>query len=104
MKLSFCTLFVALLIGCSDHPSLNEHDGDYVRTTLDILKTRANFVPTEDSMQIKLSLDSVYSRHHTSAEDYKAKTIALSDNPKRAEAIFDAINDSISKKDSVSKK
>ncbi len=97
-------LSVLLVISCGGKPSLNDEDTDYVRTTLDLLRTRANFIPTEDSTQIKLSLDSVYRRHHTSAADYKAKTVALANDAKRTEAIFGVINDSISKKDSVAKK
>jgi hypothetical protein len=104
MKYLLYFLLSALAIGCSDHPSLNDQDTDYVRTTLDLLKTRANFIPTEDSIHIKLSLDSVYHRHRTSAADYKAQTLVLTDDPKKAEVIFGAINDSISKKDSVAKK
>jgi hypothetical protein len=104
MKYVLFILLSAFAIGCSDHPSLNDQDTGYVRTTLDLLKTRANFIPTEDSIHIKLSLDSVYRRHHTSAAEYKAQTLSFSDDPKRAEVIFGAINDSISKKDSVAKK
>ena len=97
-------MIAALLIGCSDHPSLNTQESEYVRTTLELLKTRANFIPSEDSTHIKLSLDSVYRKHHTSATDYQAKTLALSDDSKLAEAIFGAINDSISKKGTLAKK
>jgi hypothetical protein len=104
MKYFICVLFVLSVVACGGKPTLNDEDTDYVRTTLDLLRTRANFIPTEDSTQIKQSLDSVYRRHHTSAADYKAKTVALADDAKRTEAIFGAINDSISKKDSVTKK
>jgi hypothetical protein len=98
MKYLLYFLLLALALGCSDHSSLNDQDTDYVRTTLDLLKTRANFIPTEDSTHIKLSLDSVYRRHHTSAANYKAQTLAFVDDPKKAEAIFGVINDSIGKK------
>lgn len=98
MRIALCLLLTAIIMGCSDHPSLNSQDTEYVRTTLDLLRTRANFAPTQDSTSISSSLDSVYRRHHTSAADYQAKTLALSADQKRAEGIFNAINDSIGKK------
>jgi hypothetical protein len=104
MRYFILVLSVLCVVACGGKPTLNEEDTDYVRTTLDLLRTRANFIPMEDSTSIKLSLDSVYRRHHTSAEAYKTQTVALSDDPKHTEAIFGAINDSISKKDSVAKK
>ncbi len=104
MKYFICIFFVLSVAACSGKSALNDDDTAYIETTLDLLKTRANFIPTEDSMQIKLSLDSVYRRHHTSAANYKAQTLTMTDDPKKAEAIFGAINDSISKKDSVAKK
>ena len=98
MKQPLFVLFVLFVVACSGKTSLTPADTEYVGTTLDLLKTRANFAPAEDSMSIKLSLDSVYRKHHTSAADYQAKTVAFSDDPKRAEVIFGAINDSVSKK------
>jgi hypothetical protein len=98
MRIALCLLLTVIIIGCSDHPSLNSQDTEYVRTTLDLLRTRANFVSTQDSASITLSLDSAYRRHHTSAADYQSKTLALSNDPKKAELIFNAINDSIGKK------
>ncbi|HZK75457.1 MAG TPA: hypothetical protein VFD13_00990 [Candidatus Kapabacteria bacterium] len=71
---------------------------DYIRTTVDLLKTRANFAVAEDSAHVKYSLDSVYNRHHISAAEYRTQTTSLADDPKHAEAVFAAINDSISKK------
>ena len=104
MKYLICVIFLLSIAACNGKPALNYDDTNYVRTTLDLLKTRANFIPTEDSASIKLSLDSVYRQHHTSAAEYKAQTLAMTDDPKKAEAIFGAINDSVSKKDSVAKK
>ncbi len=104
MKLLPFALLAICLLGCSDHPKLSSQDLDYVQTTVDLLRTRANFIPAQDSLSIKRSLDSIYRKHHTSAAEYQAQTLALSNDPKQAEAIFNAINDSISKKDSVAKK
>ena len=98
MKRFFLVLIIPFVVACGGKPTLSPSDTDYVRTTLDLLKTRANFAPNEDSTRIKLSLDSAYQRHHSSAADYQAKTLALSDDPQRAEAIFGAINDSIGRK------
>lgn len=88
---------IFFFISCGGKPSLNSDDTEYVRTTLDLLRTRANFTPTEDSTSIKRSLDSVYRRHHTSAADYQAQTLSFSDDHDRVSAIFAAINDSIGK-------
>jgi hypothetical protein len=98
MKHFFLVQLVFLVCSCSGKPSLNSSDIEYVRTTLDLLHTRAQFIPTEDSVSVERSLDSVYRKHHTSATEYKAQTLSLADEPKRAEVIFNAINDSIGKK------
>ncbi len=86
------------LVACGGKPTLTPTDTEYVRTTLDLLKTRANFAPVEDSAHIAFSLDSVYRRHHTSASDYKAQTLSFAGDPKRGEVIFNALNDSVGKK------
>jgi len=98
MKPALLFLIALLVSSCAGKVSLTPADTEYIITTLDLLKTRANFASAEDSINIKLSLDSVYRKHHTSAADYQAKTVALSDDRKHAEAIFGAINDSINKK------
>ena len=90
-------LLSLIIIGCSGKTSLNDADKEYVRTTLDLLKTRSNFSVQEDSNAVKRSLDSVYKRHHTSAGEYKKETESFSTDRDRTAAIFSAINDSIGK-------
>lgn len=94
-------IFVLIILcaaSCGGKPSLNSTDTEYVHTTVDLLKARANFAVGEDSVHITRSLDSIYQQHHTSASQYRTQTISLADDPKHAEAVFAAINDSISKK------
>lgn len=98
MKKLIFVLFVLCVTSCSGKPSLNSSDMNFIRTTVDLLKTRANFAVAEDSSHVKYSLDSAYRRHHTSAVEYRSQTASLADDPKHAEAVFAAINDSISKK------
>ncbi len=98
MKQFIFVLSVLFVIACNGKPTLNSTDTEYIRTTLDLLRTRANFLPPEDSMSIKLSLDSVYRRHHTSSAEYQAQTVSLSKDPDRTGVIFAAINDSIGKR------
>jgi hypothetical protein len=98
MKRSFFALAVLCIVACTSKPRITNDDIAYIRTTIDLLKTRANFTLAEDSAHFKYSLDSVYRRHHTSAAEYRTQTISLVDDPKHAEAVFAAINDSISKK------
>ncbi|HET6399977.1 MAG TPA: hypothetical protein VFH95_01125 [Candidatus Kapabacteria bacterium] len=98
MKKIFFVLAVLFVAACAKKPSLNDADTEYIRTTVDLLKTRANFAVGEDSVHIKYSLDSVYRRHHTSAAEYRTQTVSLATDPKHAEAVFAAISDSISKK------
>jgi hypothetical protein len=97
MKFLF-VLPVLFVTACGGKPSLNSAETEYVKTTLDLLRTRANFLPAEDSVSIKRSLDSVYRRHHTSAVEYQAQTVSRSNDPDRTGVIFAAINDSIGKK------
>ena len=98
MKRFFLVLLATFAYGCVSKPSVNEEDIEYIQTTMDLLKARANFAVEEDSIHLKLSLDSVYQRHHTSAQAYQKQTISLADDPKHAEIVFTAINDSIAKK------
>jgi hypothetical protein len=98
MKKMIFVLFVLCAASCGGKPSLNSTDTEYVHTTVDLLKARANFAVGEDSIHITRSLDSVYRQHHTSASQYRTQTVSLADDPKHAEAVFAAINDSISKK------
>ena len=86
------------IIGCAKKPSVTSEDVPFIQTTVDLLRTRANFGPNEDSAHITFSLDSVYRRHHTSAAEYQKQSSALADDPKHAGVVFDAINDSIAKK------
>ena len=98
MKRSFFVLAVLAVLACNSKPTLSTDDSEYVRTTVDLLKARANFAEGEDSVRMKLSLDSVYQRHHTSASAYQKQTLSLADDPKHAELVFATINDSIAKK------
>ena len=98
MKRSLFVLAVLFVTACNSKPKLNSDDLAYIQTTVDLLKARANFAVAEDSAHVKYSLDSVYNRHHISASEYRSQTASLADDPKHAEAVFAAINDSISKK------
>ncbi len=85
------------LAACGGKSSLNTADQDYVRTSIDLIRTRASFTVNQDSLAIERSLDSVYARHHTSAKQYQDETVALSSDRDRTAAIFAAINESIGK-------
>jgi hypothetical protein len=84
-----------VVIGCSKRGGLSSDDAGYVSTTLDLMRTRANIKPGMDSAVVKSMLDTVYRRHHTSRADYLAQTSAFGGDPKHAEAVYNAIKDSV---------
>ena len=88
-------LCLLVVVSCKGKPTLNDDDKQYINTTLDLLRTRANLQPQFDSARIMTALDSVYRLHHTTRGDYKKETIALAEDTKHAELVFNAINDSI---------
>ncbi|HEY3873983.1 MAG TPA: hypothetical protein VGM92_00770 [Candidatus Kapabacteria bacterium] len=97
MKYTFFFVLIFASISCGGKTSLSSTDQDYVNITLDLLRTRAAFAPGIDSIRIMRSLDSVYTRHHTTLVEYKKESSALSEDRDRTAAVFNAINDSIGK-------
>ena len=98
MRISLLSVAICmtLYIGCkSNKNGLTSEEISYVRTTLDLMRTRANIKPGMDSILIKSMLDTVYRRHHTSRSDYLNRTGHLGDDPKRAEVVYNAIKDSV---------
>jgi hypothetical protein len=91
-------LLALSIVSCKGKPSLDSDDKEYIRTSVDLLRTRAHFGSQTDSAHIVMSLDSVYKRHHTTREAYTKETTALADDPKHAVLIFNAINDSVGSK------
>jgi len=94
-RFAIALLFSIVAIGCSKKGGLSSEDAGYVNTTLDLMRTRANVKPGMDSAVVKSMLDTVYRRHHTSRAEYLAQTSALGDDPKHAEAVYNAIKDSV---------
>ena len=88
-------LCILVVVSCKAKPTIDDDDKQYINTTLDLLRTRANLQPQFDSVRIMSALDSVYHRHHTTRDDYKKETIALAEDTKHAELVFNAINDSV---------
>ncbi len=91
-------LLILLMLSCKGKPSLSDDDKAYVHTTLDLMRTRAKMKPRLDSSTVKLKLDSTYARHHTTAAAYLKYTASLADEPKLAEMVYNAINDSVGAK------
>ena len=98
MKSVIFTVLVLSVLSCNGKPSLYSDDVEYIRTTIDLMRTRANFGPETDSAHTKMSLDSVYRRHHTTRETYTKQTASLANDPKHAELVITAINDSVGSK------
>ena len=93
--LIFGVLSLCVVTGCTKSNGLSSDDTEYIRTTLDLLRTRANIKPGMDSNTVKLMLDTLYKRHHTSRVDYLTQTTALGNDPKHIEAVYNAIKDSV---------
>jgi hypothetical protein len=98
MKITLLVCIILSLLSCKGKPSLSTDDADYVHTTLDLMRVRARIAPGTDSTRVKSMLDSAYRRHHTSREAYLKYTGQIGEDPKRAETIYNAINDSIGTK------
>ena len=98
MKIFVSVLIVLSVLACKGKPTLTDDDREYVRTTIDLMRTRANFGPDTVSLHTTLSLDSVYKRHHTTRGAYIQQSATLADDPKHAELVFTAINDSVGSK------
>jgi hypothetical protein len=98
MKRSLFVLLVFIVLSCKGKPSLSDDDKAYIRTTIDLMRTRANFGPNTDSLHVLQSLDSVYKRHHTSRGAYIQESASLADDPKHAELVLTTINDSVGSK------
>ena len=98
MRLALLVIFAAAILGCSNKTGLSSSDVDYVHTTLDLMRTRTMVKPGTDSNLVKSMLDIIYRRHHTSRADYLKQTEQLGDDPKHAEAVYNAIKDSVGMK------
>jgi hypothetical protein len=98
LTLILLSIFAAAILGCSNKAGLSSNDVDYVQTTFDLMRTRTMIKPGMDSLRVKSMLDTVYRRHHTSRADYLKQTGELGGDPKRAEAVYNAIKDSVGMK------
>jgi hypothetical protein len=87
-------LIILFFFGCSKSEKLTEDEQRYVALTISLAKARAQ---ATDSLSLWRKLDSVYKKHESSENDYKSTTTSLSEIPGRADIIFRAINDSLSK-------
>ena len=94
MKRIICLSIILSVCACQSKPSLSNDDKSYIHTTLDLMRVRAKMKPELDSVTVKLILDTAYRRHNTTREAYLKQTSALADNPKVAELVYNAINDS----------
>ena len=88
-------LLIAIVVGCSKSEELNSGDFDYIRTSVDLIRTRTALPPGTDSIVMQHSIDSVLRRHRTTPSEYKQRTNALAADAPRAQHIFEAIRDSL---------
>ena len=100
-RLAFFVVLITM-IGCEKKSSLASDDIEYVRTTVDLLRTRAALSMTTDSLpvdsvRVKSALDSVYRLHRTTREAFLNWSTHLADDPKHAAAFYEAVNDSIAR-------
>jgi hypothetical protein len=98
MRIILCALCAICIFSCKGKPSITSDDKEYIRTTIDLMRTRANFSAQIDSVHATASLDSVYRRHHTTRDAYTKQSGALASDPKHAALVFNAINDSVGSK------
>jgi len=98
MKRRALVLSVLLVVSCKGKPSITSDDKEYIRTTIDLMRTRANFGAQIDSVHATASLDSVYRLHHTTRNAYTKQSGALANDPKHAALVFNVINDSVGSK------
>src|SRR5205823_3319649 len=99
MKALLMCLLLLSIVACSKKPSLSSDDIAYVRTTLDLMRTRARMQPGADSVVVKSMLDTTYRRHKISKELYLKQTSEIGSDPARTDRIYKAINDSVGDKD-----
>ncbi|HET9136789.1 MAG TPA: DUF4296 domain-containing protein [Candidatus Kapabacteria bacterium] len=88
-------LFTALVVvGCGKSDKLSPDEIQYVAITMSLAKARSQ---SNDSLTLNRKFDSVYKKYQTTESEYKASMNGLADKPDRADIIFRAINDSLSK-------
>jgi hypothetical protein len=84
-----------LFLGCGGKSDkLTPDEIQYVALTMSLAKVRS---VSNDSLTLNRKLDSVYKKYETSEQDYKTTTNSLAETPARADIIYRAINDSLSK-------
>jgi hypothetical protein len=85
---------VILVSACKSKPVVTPDDIHYVRTTLGLMRMRAQLQPA-DSNTINQRLDSVYHAFSTSKQAYANATSQLATNEKHAALVYQAIKDSL---------
>jgi hypothetical protein len=94
MRSKYFLLIVLLFGGCGKSDKLSPDEIQYVAITMSLAKARSQ---SNDSLTLNRKLDSVYERYQTTESEYKAAMNGLAEKPDRADIIFRAINDSLSK-------
>ena len=83
------------VIGCSESTDLGPTDVEYIRTTVDLVRTRSLLPAGTDSLAVKRAVDAVFVRHHTNASEYKSDAAKLGSDPQKAQKIIEAVRDSL---------
>ncbi|GEM_PF-4801843 len=101
-KTALFLLLAVATIGCKNNSAMQSEDAKYVNTAVDLIRTRATISASKDTLRmdsthVLSALDSVYKRHATTRQQFIDWTLRLSEDPKKANAFFDAVNDSIKK-------
>jgi len=81
-------------LGCGKSEKLSPDEIQYVNLTISLAKARS---VSNDSPTLNRKLDSVYKKYKISESDYKTAMNSLAETPDRADILFRAINDSLSK-------
>lgn len=90
----FIAVILLTFLGCGKPELLGVEEQQYVLLTVSLTNMRAQ---TSDSLQLNQRLDSTFKAFGMSKKQYQDQSEALANTPDRAELIFRAINDSMSK-------
>lgn len=94
-KLFVCLLSLALLACAEEEDASPIDDQKYIDVTLALLKARSTPIPGPDSTNVRPRLDSVFTSHKLTPEEYRKMSEALASDPERALRLHNVIKDSL---------
>ena len=99
MKFIVSCILAFGLWGCAKKPGMNSSDVEYVKLSLDLMRTRTAVDTTLDSSARLAKFAKVFTKHQTSKADYLKASEGLASEPARATAVYNALRDSLGVKE-----